>query len=360
MSDTRILPRSGNNQVANPQAGFNILDPRNLIVGANVIGSTYRNVLRPGYEGLRYLGIIGDNQTSQDSAEQDREYIARQWGASANPQKVRKLYDRMKRKATPAQEFTATSHSIPRNVRTGGWPPCPPCKVPEGELKFADWESHMTTYTGDAVAGYDHKLVGTPARLIHGNPSPDTSHISLTSLAEGTGPSQRIGRKVMLVSLDLEAQIWPLNSPALTTPVYPKIYNDILNFCVVLDTQTNGAYPAAIDIFKLAGTSSTMAKPNLYNNTRFKILKWKRKPVNMRLDFITATTHAVITSNPHIKTRVNLNIPATYTDSTSQDIANIKDNSVHIFCWLANQNSVNLQEPVCEINVLSRLRFFDA
>lgn len=353
MSDNRLLPRSGNNVRVNPVAGFDYTNPQHWFIGANLVGQAYRNVARPAYDTLKYIGVVGDDKSDSREDKQEREYIQQRY-PSSNPNKVRKLQERMKRKATPAQEFTATSHSMAKNVRTGGWPPCPPCKQSDSELKFTDWESTKTTYTGDPDPTYDTKLSGGPVRLEH-----STAAVSLTSIAVGTGPNQRIGRKVMLVSLDIEAMVWPINESigALSN----KLMNDMLNFCVVLDTQTNGAYPNAIDIFKLSGTSSTMCKPNLFNSTRFKILKWKRKPVNFRVDTSGAIHYATITSDPHIKSRVNLNIPSTFTeDQPGQNIANIRDNSVHIFAWLTNQNNAGLFKPVCEINVLSRLRFTDA
>jgi len=96
----------------------------------------------------------------------------------------------------------------------------------------------------------------------------------LNCLQEGTGPTQRIGRKVFIKNLQVTG-MWARNPQASANAVYPE---HAVFFCIVYDRQPTGAIPLLSDIYRSVdtnGNSQTLGfvHKNLLNDQRFVILK---------------------------------------------------------------------------------------
>lgn len=85
----------------------------------------------------------------------------------------------------------------------------------------------------------------------------------ITQMGTGTDVNQRVGRKILVKSLQLKGDV---SLGAGATP------QDVFHIWIVQDTQANGAYPVFADVFNIAGTYVGEAMRNLANAKRFKIL----------------------------------------------------------------------------------------
>lgn len=97
---------------------------------------------------------------------------------------------------------------------------------------------------------------------------------SMHLLAQGTGDSDRIGRKIRILALQCN---WVhMVSPSVTSDP-----SSCSRFWLILDKQANGANPAAGDVFET--TSSTQIFPNPNNEKRFTFLKQHMSRINPKM-----------------------------------------------------------------------------
>lgn len=109
----------------------------------------------------------------------------------------------------------------------------------------------------------------------------------LNGVATGTDFTDRIGRKIIIRSLLIRAEIYP------TITVNNQIGEQV-RFMVVWDMQSNGAAPVTTDILKSA---TTAAPNNLNNRDRFKILVDKY----LSFDPCTYTASSLVNGSPQTK-----------------------------------------------------------
>jgi hypothetical protein len=110
-----------------------------------------------------------------------------------------------------------------------------------------------------------------------GNPDQTTTGIGfslLNGVAEGTGPTQRIGRKIFMRNIQITG-MWKRNPEADADFIVPE---HTVNWAIVYDRQPTGAKPAFTDIFEIVDTdgatqSSGFVFKNLFNDQRFLFLK---------------------------------------------------------------------------------------
>lgn len=155
-----------------------------------------------------------------------------------------------------------------------------------------------------------------------------------TAPAQGDGPTNRDGNKIMVCELNLHGVI-QVASQADQTAADTSC--EIL-LAFVQDTQTNGAQLNSEDVFtNPGGNALTAASPfrNMSYTSRFKILKMKQ--FNLRIPTLTFDGTNIEQTGFHSK--INLKwkgkVPVTFTTaSTTADIANVTDNSVQLvgFC----------------------------
>lgn len=109
------------------------------------------------------------------------------------------------------------------------------------------WKDTEFLYTIDTTG----EVVNTPILII----------------PQGSGPSQRVGRKIVVRSISIRGHLRLV--PAAATVGYAGIC-----LFLVLDTQANGTYPNFLDVF--TSEQAQAAHPNLENSDRFRILKtWR-------------------------------------------------------------------------------------
>lgn len=113
---------------------------------------------------------------------------------------------------------------------------------------------------------------------------------ALNLIQVGSSMFNRIGRRVEMISIRLEANIAIINATRASLPDYGRIL-------VVYDRQTNGAYPAITDVLQdtdqLANnTTSSLSGLNMNNRERFVTILDKRM-------FIPGVTNtATVITNP--------------------------------------------------------------
>lgn len=194
-------------------------------------------------------------------------------------------------------------------------------------------------------------------------------------ITQGTGPNQRLGRKIILKSLYFKILIRlpSIDYDRLTAAAAIKA-NNIVTMFVVMDTQANGALPVFQDIFK-SNVSNTddnsgyIALRNLNNNTRFKILhehtfnmQYQSSSIQTAVgtqvgdgdgSVVTTTAtemHYQGTNQVH-KKYIKLDLPITY-KSNGGVIGDISENN--LFIWM-----VQAYQGRCSYKINSRLRYTD-
>ncbi len=146
---------------------------------------------------------------------------------------------------------------------------------------------------------------------------------TINLVGRGTGPNQRIGRNLVIRSLQFRYEVLKLSS----------IENAIYRFIVVLDKQANGTAPTGADIFVNGSTSSQTTWQqyrNLANISRFEILWDKTFALNSY-----SHDNALAVVAPHHETGTyfkKVNIPVEMSGTAEvATLADINDNAIHIF-----------------------------
>lgn len=98
----------------------------------------------------------------------------------------------------------------------------------------------------------------------------------LNPLIQGTDSTTRIGRKILMKSIQIKLDMALQNAGA----GVPDAGRDAgtVRFMVVYDSQTNGAALAATDVLVVTGGSAVVAPMNLNNRERFKII-WDKNRI---------------------------------------------------------------------------------
>lgn len=188
---------------------------------------------------------------------------------------------------------------------------------PAGELKFFDT---AISFTADATGEV-----------------PATGQLCL--IPQGTGESARIGRNVVIKSIQLRlgADFVPGGAANASTN---------LNLYVMQDTQANGAAAGVTDIF--TGTNLTSALINLDNSQRFKILK----KIRMNLTSAAGVTTAYNSVNKTIDYFRKCHIPMDFS-STTGAITEIRSNNVFLVAGSSDS------DDLIAVTGNARVRFSD-
>lgn len=218
-----------------------------------------------------------------------------------------------------------------RNVRTGGFL--------GQELKFYDTSLVSATLTAPTDAsGGEHDPSAT---------------IVLNSVVQGDGEQQRDGRKITMKNLYI-------NGIVVVAPQASQSSGDsatIVFIAVVLDTQTNGATISSELVYTNEAASAILAASpmrNLQQADRFRVLKVQKMTIqNPNIANDTGSTGGVVSNGlvRGFKMFVPLhNMVVTY-KGTTESVANITDNSIHIIAYCNNAALVP------KISYNARLRF---
>lgn len=219
-----------------------------------------------------------------------------------------------------------------RNVRTGG--------LLGIEKKYLDAPLTATALSAPTDAS--------------GGEYPPTSAVTgcLTAPAQGDGPSNREGNKIVVTDCLVQGVI---NVAAQANQTATDV-SPVIMVALVMDTQTNGAQLNSEDVYSnIGGTAILATSPNrnMSYTQRFKVLKvWKKQ---LRIPSITydGTNIEQTGFNSPFKLKWKGKMPVTFTTgSTTADIANVTNNSIQV---VAYANDLSLA-PTISYN--SRVRFF--
>ncbi len=213
------------------------------------------------------------------------------------------------------------------NARTGGFLGI--------ELKFYDTSLISSALTGPTDASGGEK-----------NPS---ATISLNTVVQGDGESQRDGRQITMKSIHLKGII---DVPVQANQTVTDTASDVF-IALVQDKQTNGALLNSEDVFTNPGADArTATSPfkNLQFQRRFRILAVKK----LRLPQPTVVWDGtnVEQGGYQIPWEIykSFSIGVNYS-ATTETIANITDNGLNVIAYTSNSTAA----PTLSYN--SRLRF---
>lgn len=162
----------------------------------------------------------------------------------------------------------------------------------------------------------------------------------LNGCDDGALPTQRVGRRITMTSMELR---WAGSFVATTAGASP------LRMCVVYDRQANGAAPTAVDVFAVDQITGVM---NLGNSRRFKVL----------VDEIVENVSTAGPNSWYSKcwrdftakgTKAGLEVE--FNDNSTATITSIVTGSIYAFFW---QNG-NILTASPTATLLSRIRFLD-
>lgn len=164
---------------------------------------------------------------------------------------------------------------------------------------------------------------------------------TLVGMVEGTGESQRVGRRVFVKGIFIKGRI--------TLPVTsdPTLTSDQARFIVYQDRQCNAAAAAVTDILQ---TASIYSFRNLDNSKRFKILYDHTFDLNSQ-----STKNITTVEFGECVVGLNINIPinasVSYNSTNGGTIADITENNFGIMA-ISSSGQVNTQ-------YVARVRYSD-
>jgi len=178
---------------------------------------------------------------------------------------------------------------------------------------------------------------------------------SLVRISAGDEGFQRNGQKITVKKLTIRGTVEAnQNSNATFTDTTPgEVY---FRWMIFVDTQSNGAFPTVTDIFEENPTSGDSF--DIYNSLResgrYKVLMDKFLRVNQAHPmYNTSSGHTHVGNRlTHFKKTINLNMPITYSDTTS-NLAAVRNNNIFMVIFNGH-GSTNLS-----YNYRCRVRFTD-
>lgn len=251
--------------------------------------------------------------------------MARAYKRSGPSYGVRRRYSAKRRSATTRSALVARNRTSTRNYRSSGY--IGRFSGRAGELKFFDQEAAIV---GIPTSGVDWELVGG----------------STYGIPQGTGPTERIGRKITLKKIMVRGYLKNVASGSSAQT------SDVVRMILFQDTQANGAAAHAADVLESATWNSFN---NLENSQRFKILKdckfnmntmagagWSTQAAYTEPAGVAATPNGGGFTSPatgnaqtfaeaikNFEVYLNVNIPVQYT-STTGEVTEITSNNIHL------------------------------
>ncbi len=200
---------------------------------------------------------------------------------------------------------------------------------------------------------YDTSLVGSaitaPADAAGGEHDPSTT-VLLNTVVQGDGESNRDGRKITMKNISVNGRVFALtqaNQTALDGGC-------VVYVALVLDTQTNGITMVSEQVFcNQSANAALAAQPyrNLQFSRRYKVLGSHQFEMLIPDSSYDGTNIEQSGVGVNFRFDVKLrDIPVTYT-GTTEDVANITDNSLHLIAYTGSTGIV----PTLSYN--ARLRF---
>jgi len=163
----------------------------------------------------------------------------------------------------------------------------------------------------------------------------DPSATSMISTpAQGDGPSDRDGKEIAMLYLQINGSIAMSAQEAQAGP----IGGTCAFVAIVLDTQSNAAQLNSEDVFKNTSGSALMAPnplKNLLFGNRFRILKERIFELNaMNLTQQAADDYSWAGVRKYFKWFIPLNgLKVKFNGGTTASIVNVIDNSIHVIAY---------------------------
>lgn len=213
------------------------------------------------------------------------------------------------------------------------------------------------------LLGIEHKYLDTaltatalvaPTNATGAEFPPNTGGVNgcLTAPAQGDGPSNREGNKIVVDGLLLQGVIQVAAQVDQTAAdLSCNVY-----IALVMDTQTNGAQLNSEDVFSNPGGTAVLATSpnrNMSYTQRFKVLKMKK--MALRIPTLTYDGTNIEQTGFHTPFKLSWKgkMPVTFTTaSTTADIANVTNNSIQVVAFCSNTTLA----PSISYN--ARARFF--
>lgn len=177
-----------------------------------------------------------------------------------------------------------------------------------------------------------------------------SSTICMNTVPIGDAESQRNGRRITMKSLQVNGHVRianKINQSALD--IAPQCY-----IACVLDSQTNGAQIVSENVFRNAGANAQLATApyrNLQFVDRYRVLAVKKIAFMPQESSWDGTNVEHSGSSRPFKFHINLKDLKVTFSGTTEDIANITDNSLHMIAWCDNAGAAP------KLNYNSRLRY---
>lgn len=188
------------------------------------------------------------------------------------------------------------------------------------ELKFFDVEKATETLTG-------------PGHLLLDD--------SINHVVEASGESNRIGRKIIIRSLEFKYDLTLLPTASGVLQV-----GNSVRLIVFIDKQANGASVTTTDIIK---PDTYQAMPNLVNRGRFRLLCDKTHTINPRAGAGDGAANDGASTVQSYKMHRKLSLPIEFSDTTG-NISTIKSNNIGVIAYVKTSGTVAIQYT-------SRIRF---
>lgn len=164
----------------------------------------------------------------------------------------------------------------------------------------------------------------------------------LNGCAPGTGPSQRIGRRIKMKSCIIRMT-------AAADAAGAVVFQGRVKFWLIVDTQSNALAATFADVFSGTALQLANAVANLDNRDRFKVL-WKRSvPLGQGGD----STQAQIEAN------VPLRVMTTYNAGTAGTIADIQTNALYLCAAYAQGGNTAAPTNPPRFSYTLRVRYSD-
>lgn len=159
-----------------------------------------------------------------------------------------------------------------------------------------------------------------PSTAIPAGPASLIDSTIVAQIVNGTGPSDRIGRKIKVTKIDFSFTVVLNGAAAL-------LNTDCVRYDIWLDKQSNGAAPAPGNLYTALATPGTTQMPNLFNERRFARL------YSNVYQFNPASSLGVATANVGHKVEGSIypNVIIEYDDTTG-NITDLTSNNL-FQCW---------------------------
>jgi len=196
--------------------------------------------------------------------------------------------------------------------------------------------------------------IGSSATCASGEVDPTLPAVAGTMIstpAQGDGPSDRDGKRIVVKSVQLKGvcKLPPVEAAA--DPPQPVT----MFVALVLDTQSNGATLNSEDVFlntTAQAANCVVPNRNLLYGSRFKVLK--SQVFDLRHNTLVATAANAFSWSGGEETFdwfLPLDLPINFKEATTGVISNVSDNSLHMIAFVSNT------APGATLSYNARIRF---